>query len=129
MENQSFPIIIKDGRSVITFTDAENGTYASGEKCVSSLADYMVCVLAGNVTIVRDITVAFFADRREVEQVITVQIPAIVPVDKRVWAASHTIRKIFPDAYSFTEVKTAPKMIGVECGGLPDGYETAAAGH
>lgn len=77
----------------------------------------------------KNITVAFFADRREVEQVMTVEIPAAVPVEKRVFAASHTIRRSFPEAYGFTEVKTAPKMLSIECGGIPEGYEISAAGY
>lgn len=75
------------------------------------------------------ITVAFFADRKEVEQVMIVEIPAAVPVEKRVFAASHKIRRLFPEAYNFTEVKKAREMLSVECGGIPEGYEIAAAGY
>lgn len=75
------------------------------------------------------ITVAFFADRKEVEQVMIVEVPAAVPVEKRVWVASLKIRRLFPEAYNFTEVKTSRKMLSVECGGIPEGYEISAAGY
>lgn len=75
------------------------------------------------------IVVAFFADRKEIEQQMIVEVPAAVPFEKRLWAASRKIRRLFPEAYNFTEVKTASKMLSVECGGIPEGYEIAAAGY
>lgn len=48
MKNVTFPVTIKEGKSLITFTDANNGTYnESGAVCVSSLADLMVRVESG----------------------------------------------------------------------------------
>ena len=48
MKNVTFPVTIKEGKSLITFTDANNGTYNdSGAVCVSSLADLMVRVDSG----------------------------------------------------------------------------------
>lgn len=44
MKNVTFPVVIKEGKSLITFTDPNNGTYESGAVCVSSLADLMVRV-------------------------------------------------------------------------------------
>lgn len=73
--------------------------------------------------------VAFFADRREVEQVTNVVIPDTVPVAKRLFVAGLLIRRNFPDAYKFTEVKMGLREIAVECGAIPEGYSTAAAGY
>lgn len=42
-----FPVIIKEGNSFITFTSNDEGFYASGVRCVSSLSDLMVRVDAG----------------------------------------------------------------------------------
>lgn len=47
-----FPVTIQEGNTTVTFTDPENGTFASGAKCVSSLADLMVRVGSGKAVIV-----------------------------------------------------------------------------
>lgn len=50
----SFPVIIKDGNAKITFTSNEEGTYQGGEKCLSSLDDYMFRVEAGSAEIISE---------------------------------------------------------------------------
>lgn len=46
-----FPVKIKDGKSIITFTDENNGTFESGAICFSNLADMMVRVESGKAEI------------------------------------------------------------------------------
>lgn len=58
MKNVTFPVTIKEGKSLITFTDANNGTYnESGAVCVSSLADLMVRVESGAAEMMNIITI------------------------------------------------------------------------
>ena len=58
MKNVTFPVTIKEGKSLITFTDANNGTYnESGAVCVSSLADLMVRVDSGAAEMMNIITI------------------------------------------------------------------------
>lgn len=57
MKNVTFPVVIKDGVDVITFTDADHGTYENGAACMSSLADMMVRVESGAATMATIITV------------------------------------------------------------------------
>lgn len=52
MTNATFPIIIQDGKSVITFTSENSATYENGEVCFSSLEDMMVRVGYGTAKIV-----------------------------------------------------------------------------
>lgn len=47
-----FPVIIKDGKSTITFTSNDHGTYESGAVCMSSLEDMMVRVNSGKASLV-----------------------------------------------------------------------------
>lgn len=42
-----FPVIIKDGKSTITFTGNDHGTYESGAACMSTLEDMMIRVNSG----------------------------------------------------------------------------------
>lgn len=49
-----FPVVIKDGKSTITFTSNEHGTYESGAACMSTLEDMMVRVDSGKASIVED---------------------------------------------------------------------------
>lgn len=52
MKDVKFPVVIKDGNSLITFTDAETATTESGAVFVSSLADMMYRVESGKAVIV-----------------------------------------------------------------------------
>lgn len=52
MEKSSFPIVIQDGKSVVTFTDENSGVYTTGAKCNSSLQDYLLRVVAGRAKII-----------------------------------------------------------------------------
>ena len=47
-----FPVIIKDGKSTITFTGNDHGTYESGAACMSTLEDMMIRVNSGKASIV-----------------------------------------------------------------------------
>lgn len=47
-----FPVIIKDGKSTITFTGNDHGTYESGAACMSTLEDMMIRVKSGKASIV-----------------------------------------------------------------------------
>lgn len=51
-----FPVTIKDGKSTITFTSNDQGTYESGATCMSTLDDVMIRVNSGKASIVDDIT-------------------------------------------------------------------------
>lgn len=51
-----FPVIIKDGKSTITFTSNNQGTYESGATCMSTLEDMMIRVNSGKASIVGDNT-------------------------------------------------------------------------
>ena len=51
-----FPVIIKDGKSTITFTSNDQGTYESGAACMSTLEDMMIRVNSGKASIVGDNT-------------------------------------------------------------------------
>lgn len=51
-----FPVIIKDGKSTITFTSNDHGTYESGAACMSTLEDMMVRVNSGKASVVVNIT-------------------------------------------------------------------------
>lgn len=48
----NFPVIIKDGHSLITFISECEGTYANGALCMSILSDMMVKVGAGSAEVV-----------------------------------------------------------------------------
>lgn len=52
VNQMNFPVTIKDGKSTITFTSNDHGTYESGAACMSTLEDMMVRVEAGSATIV-----------------------------------------------------------------------------
>lgn len=54
MKNVTFPIIIKEGQTLVTFTDEFTGTYESGVKCVSFLSDYLIRVESGKAEIVNN---------------------------------------------------------------------------
>ncbi|WMX18775.1 hypothetical protein [Escherichia phage vB_EcoP_PAS7] len=54
IQSMNFPVIIKDGKSVITFTSKEEGTYESGTACMSSLEDMIVRVQVGKASIVTE---------------------------------------------------------------------------
>jgi hypothetical protein len=60
MKKVTFPAVIKDGNSVITFTSENVGTYASGAACMSSLSDYLVRVEAGSAILVSQQPQAMF---------------------------------------------------------------------
>lgn len=47
-----FPVIIKDGKSTITFTSNDHGTYESGAACMSTLEDMMIRVNSGKASII-----------------------------------------------------------------------------
>lgn len=51
-----FPVTIKDGKSTITFTSNDQGTYESGATCMSTLDDVMIRVNSGKASIVDDNT-------------------------------------------------------------------------
>lgn len=77
----------------------------------------------------REITVSFFADRSDVEQVITLTVPAGVPVLNEMDYAKIMIRRQYPEAHSYTKVMTDSTVyVAVECG-MVEGYATAAAGY
>lgn len=61
--SMKFPVVFKDGASVITFTDRDNGTYANGTPCTSSFDDMMVRVVYGKASIVESVPVLTTAEK------------------------------------------------------------------
>lgn len=57
MTNTNFPVIIRDGKSVITFTSENSATYENGKICHSSLSDMMIRVGYGTARIVKQVEI------------------------------------------------------------------------